>query len=156
MNILPLTVQPKGLTFPGSQHPQFCQLVLRRSKLLLTTVTCDNNGCLACVCSLVYHLSGTFLLLNIFLKSILFVPNVNLRFFFPLKWSEIQKLKFLLIFFSRFVAAVSLLLREDDQSQWTVSGHVTRPGQWSVFSGVKNIFVEVKTCSRICVSLEYF
>ena len=59
-------------------------------------------------------------------------------------------------FFSRFVVAVSLLLREDDQSQWTVSGHVTRPGQWSVFSGVKNIFVEVKTCSLICVSLEYF
>ncbi|XP_046448229.1 dmX-like protein 2 isoform X2 [Daphnia pulex] len=30
------TTLPKGLTFPGSQHPPFFQLVLRRSKLLLT------------------------------------------------------------------------------------------------------------------------
>lgn len=36
--ILFLSLQPKGLTFPGCQHPPFFQLVLRRSKLLLTPV----------------------------------------------------------------------------------------------------------------------
>ena len=78
------------------------------------------------------------------------------QFFFSFEVERNSKIEISANFFSRFVVAVSLLLREDDQSQWTVSGHVTRPGQWSVFSGVKNIFVEVKTCSRICVSLEYF
>ena len=39
------TLQPKGLTFPGSQHPPFFQLVLRRSKLLLTPVTASVSFC---------------------------------------------------------------------------------------------------------------
>ena len=51
-------LQPKGLTFPGSQHPPFFQLVLRRSKLLLTPVTAIVSFCfvstscflLLCVC----------------------------------------------------------------------------------------------------------
>lgn len=54
----PFILQPKGLTFPGSQHPPFFQLVLRRSKLLLTPVTAIVSFCfvstscflLLCVC----------------------------------------------------------------------------------------------------------
>jgi hypothetical protein len=57
----PFILQPKGLTFPGSQHPPFFQLVLRvlrRSKLLLTPVTAIVSFCFAstscflllCVC----------------------------------------------------------------------------------------------------------